>query len=115
MLYDQISDMEILHFGYWDDPDDDSSFDVASPRLTDQVTGQLDVRAGQRSLDVGCGIGTPAIQVARTTGTTITGITASREQVRWATAAAERCRGHGRCPHVPARRRDVPKLPGKLV
>lgn len=88
-LYDRI-DMEVLHFGYWANPDDDFSFDIASPRLTDELLRRLHVEPGQRILDVGCGTGTPTVQLARTADVEVVGVTVSRDQVRRATEYAER-------------------------
>ncbi|MGV9317058.1 SAM-dependent methyltransferase [Streptomyces sp. NPDC003691] len=91
LLYDKITDTDVLHFGYWEDPADETPLAEAAERLTDLVAGKLGLTAGQSVLDVGCGIGTPAVRVAATTGTEVTGVTISRSQVQRATelAAAE--------------------------
>ncbi|MFD5831707.1 SAM-dependent methyltransferase [Lentzea sp. NPDC060358] len=88
LLYDKLTDAEVLHFGYWPDPADDTPVEIAATRLTDLVAEKLAVTAGQSVLDVGCGIGTPAVRVAQTTGTRVTGITISQEQVKRATEHA---------------------------
>jgi ubiquinone/menaquinone biosynthesis C-methylase UbiE len=90
LLYDKFDDTETLHFGYWETPEPDDSLEQAAPRLTDQVIARLGVRPGQRVLDAGCGIGEPAIRVAQRTGAEIVGVTVSQEQVKRATALAER-------------------------
>jgi ubiquinone/menaquinone biosynthesis C-methylase UbiE len=79
-LYDSM-DYEVLHFGYWDDADDGSSFEEASVRLTTLTLDHLEPREGDRLLDVGCGIGDPAVHIANATNTSIVGVTISGKQV----------------------------------
>lgn len=50
--------------------------------LTDLVAGLARIEPGSRVLDLGCGVGEPAIRMARSHDCHITGINASREQVR---------------------------------
>jgi cyclopropane fatty-acyl-phospholipid synthase-like methyltransferase len=54
-----------MHVGYWTDDNDDAPMEVATNRLTDLVIDKLEVRPGQRLLDVGCGNGAPAVRVVR--------------------------------------------------
>ncbi|CAL9594786.1 Demethylrebeccamycin-D-glucose O-methyltransferase [Streptomyces sp. enrichment culture] len=91
LLYDKLTDTNVLHFGYWENADDETPLDEAAGRLTDLVAGKLGLAPGHAVLDVGCGIGTPGVRVARTTGTRVTGVTISRTQVDRANelAAAE--------------------------
>lgn len=77
-----------FHFGYWDGPGDTSSVDEATDRFTDLLTERLRVGSGDRVLDVGCGVGKPAVRLASTTGATVVGITVSAEQVEQATERA---------------------------
>ncbi|GAA2728804.1 SAM-dependent methyltransferase [Streptomyces nogalater] len=79
-----------LHFGCWDSLPADAGMDRASQRLTEMMTERIEVGPGQRVLDIGCGTGAPAVQLARATGAEVVGITISPEQVRLATAHAER-------------------------
>lgn len=88
LLYDKLNDVDVLHFGYWEDPDDDTPVEQAAHRLTDLVVGKLGLSEGQSVLDVGCGIGTPGVRAARTTGARVTGVTISKEQVKRANALA---------------------------
>lgn len=87
----QLAWNDNFHFGYWDGPEDQSTIEEATNRFTDMLIGRLRVGPGDRVLDAGCGIGKPALQLARSTGATVVGISISRPQVEQATelAAAE--------------------------
>jgi ubiquinone/menaquinone biosynthesis C-methylase UbiE len=78
-----------FHFGYWDGPSDTSSPEEATDQFTDLLTERLRVGPGDRVLDVGCGIGRPALRVASSTGADVLGITISRQQVEQASQLAE--------------------------
>lgn len=77
-----------FHFGYWYGPSDTSSVREATDRFTDLLIERLRVGPGDRVLDVGCGIGKPALRVASTTGADVLGITISERQVEQAREAA---------------------------
>ncbi|MFI0481363.1 SAM-dependent methyltransferase [Actinomadura sp. 9N215] len=77
-----------FHFGYWEGPSDASSVQEATDRFTDLLIERLRVGPGDRVLDVGCGIGKPALRVAASTGASVVGITISRSQVEQGTARA---------------------------
>lgn len=88
-LYDQL-EHDVLHFGFWRDDADTSSFEQASEQLTDLVLERLELTGQERILDVGCGSGTPALRLAGTTTTTsLVGVTISAQQVERATRRAE--------------------------
>jgi cyclopropane fatty-acyl-phospholipid synthase-like methyltransferase len=54
----------------------------ALAELTDLVIGLARIEPGSHVLDLGCGIGEPAIRIARSADCRIVGVNASREQVR---------------------------------
>ncbi|MGS2642343.1 methyltransferase domain-containing protein [Streptosporangium sp. LJ11] len=78
-----------LHFGYWDSPSDESTMERASRRLTELMIEKIAVKPGDRVLDIGCGTGGPAVQLAAETGAEVVGVTISQVQVEQATALAE--------------------------
>lgn len=94
-LYDVFTHMflrfwgENFHYGYWLSDEDDSSVNVATDRLTDLLIERLELQPGQRMLDVGCGIGMPALRLAGTVEADITGVTINEGQAREANARAE--------------------------
>ncbi|CAM3394630.1 cyclopropane-fatty-acyl-phospholipid synthase family protein [Kibdelosporangium persicum] len=93
-FYDQFTVLrddtsgENMHFGYWDNPDSDIPLSEAADRLTDVMTDRLRIGRNSRVLDVGCGVGGPALRIARRTGAQVTGISISREQIIRADALA---------------------------
>ncbi|MFB8774645.1 SAM-dependent methyltransferase [Streptomyces broussonetiae] len=81
---------ENIHMGYWTDETDDSSVAVATDRMTGQLIDRLAPRPGQRILDVGCGLGKPAVALATAHPVHVVGVTISPDQAKRAT---ERARG----------------------
>ncbi|MEV8634244.1 methyltransferase domain-containing protein [Streptosporangium sp. NPDC051023] len=71
---------ESFHAGYFLSDDDDSSNRVAADRMTDLLIDRLGLTGG-RMLDVGCGIGAPALRLAGTCTAEITGISINKAQV----------------------------------
>ncbi|WP_243788676.1 cyclopropane-fatty-acyl-phospholipid synthase family protein [Saccharopolyspora gloriosae] len=96
-----------LHIGFWDDDDPDAD---PKDRLTDVLLGELDLGAGDRLLDVGCGPGRPAIRAAQRTGAEVVGITVSSEQVETGNrlAAEAELAGRVRFEHADAMRLPYP-------
>jgi cyclopropane fatty-acyl-phospholipid synthase-like methyltransferase len=76
------------HQGYWYDDEDQISMIEASQRLTRKVADSLRLRKGEHVLDVGCGLGAPAIQLATEYGVRVTGVNFSVHQVAEADARA---------------------------
>ncbi|GLZ42291.1 methyltransferase domain-containing protein [Actinokineospora sp. NBRC 105648] len=70
-----------LHVGYWESDTDQTPFLAAMHRLTTEVGNRLDLSRDQHVLDVGCGVGEPAIRLAQRHGVKVTGITVSAWQV----------------------------------
>jgi ubiquinone/menaquinone biosynthesis C-methylase UbiE len=98
-LYDELTVTQAglwngnLHYGYWTGPDDSSSFEEALDQMTEQVIRRLDPRPGQHVLDLGCGIGAPALRLARDYPIRITGISISPRQVDLASERARDATG----------------------
>jgi len=89
-FYDQMGGLiEIMggniHVGYWTGEDDRTPLIEAINRLTDIVGEKLDLQPGQRLLDIGCGVGAPAIRLGQRVDAQITGVTNSEWQVQEAT------------------------------
>ncbi len=86
--YDTSADLldrvwgENLHHGYWVDGSDDASLTEAGNRLTDRLTGMLAIKPGDRLLDIGCGVGEPAIRLATAHDLEVVGISISERQVQ---------------------------------
>ncbi len=64
------------------------SFHPGGPELTSRLARALEVGAGDTVVDVGCGIGTSAIQLARMTGCDVVGVDLSAGNVEEARRAA---------------------------
>jgi cyclopropane fatty-acyl-phospholipid synthase-like methyltransferase len=77
-----------LHYGVFEDGDE--PLDVATHRLTELMVDAARLEPGLRVLDVGCGSGAPACDLARTYGVSVVGITTSQVGVETARARAER-------------------------
>jgi cyclopropane fatty-acyl-phospholipid synthase-like methyltransferase len=69
-----------FHFGYF--PSGGETLAEAHDAHTDLVAELAELGAGQRVLDIGCGLGAPAVRMARANDCEVTGINISREQVR---------------------------------
>jgi cyclopropane-fatty-acyl-phospholipid synthase len=76
---------------YWDGTDDDT-LEQAQERKLDLICRKLQLRPGERFLDVGCGWGSLVLHAAEHYGVQAVGITASKEQ---AALARERVRAAG--------------------
>ncbi|MER5261480.1 methyltransferase domain-containing protein [Actinosynnema sp. NPDC002837] len=112
-IYDGMSDLvEIyhgnIHLGYWTGDDDPATLADALDRMTDLVAGTLALAPGQHLVDVGCGVGMPAIRIATRFGARVTGITNSA----WhAGETARRAAAAGVADLVTARQGDAEALP----
>ena len=65
-------------------PHDEASLDVAQEEKVDLVCRKLDLRPGQRLLDVGCGWGMMVVHAAKHYGVNVVGVTLSRQQAEYA-------------------------------
>ncbi|MHB1535400.1 MAG: class I SAM-dependent methyltransferase [Acidimicrobiales bacterium] len=64
-------------------PAEDASLEEAQEEKVDLVCRKLDLRPGQRLLDVGCGWGTMVRHAAEHYGVRVIGVTLSRQQAEW--------------------------------
>jgi tocopherol O-methyltransferase len=76
---------EHLHHGLWNA---DERPTVAAVQLTEELARLARISGGQRVLDVGCGMGGSSIWLARERQCSVTGVTVSAVQRRWATTSA---------------------------
>ena len=67
----------------WTSDSDDCGLDDAQLNKLDLICQKLQVRAGSRLLDLGCGWGSLAIHAARAYGARVTAVTLSGQQYRW--------------------------------
>jgi cyclopropane fatty-acyl-phospholipid synthase-like methyltransferase len=89
-----------IHLGFWPDPTDTAlTMPQAQKHFTNLMISHMGLEPGQRVLDVGCGTGRPAIQLARATQTHVTGISISQSQIATANGYA---RENGVAPQNPA-------------
>jgi cyclopropane-fatty-acyl-phospholipid synthase len=65
-------------------PREDATLEEAQANKYDLIARKLDLRSGQRLLDVGCGWGGMVRHAAREYGVSALGVTLSREQATWA-------------------------------
>jgi cyclopropane-fatty-acyl-phospholipid synthase len=71
-------------------PTEDASLEEAQAEKYDLVCRKLDLRPGQRLLDIGSGWGGMVRHAAREYGVTAVGVTLSQNQAQWAAEAIER-------------------------
>ena len=88
-LYDLFLDpMRQYSCAYFTDPG--NSLEQAQLDKLAHIAAKLDLRPGQRVLDIGCGWGGLAIYLHRVAGVEVLGVTLSTEQLAYARAWAER-------------------------
>lgn len=91
-LYEELWG-EHVHHGFWDagERPDAGGADrhAATERLVRELIDYTRVPAGSAVFDVGCGVGGPALYLARTLGCSITGVTLSARQVARANEKAQ--------------------------
>lgn len=99
---------ENLHYGYWEDDTDTATVEVATARLTDLMITLLDPAPGAEVLDIGCGVGKPALHLVAARDVHVTGIDISDVEVEKAVGRATR---EGRTEAAEFRHADVTELP----
>jgi 27-O-demethylrifamycin SV methyltransferase len=77
---------EEFHYGYFSTPDE--PLELATAALTQQMLDRAGIAAGDRVLDVGCGTGRQACDLAVGQGASVLGITTSESGVAAATKLA---------------------------
>jgi ubiquinone/menaquinone biosynthesis C-methylase UbiE len=78
-----------LHWGYWDASSAADDFAAAAERLSQIMIGKTRIAAGERFVDLGCGVGQPAVKLAKARGCLVDGVTISGFQQQSATARAQ--------------------------
>ncbi|MGW3124261.1 class I SAM-dependent methyltransferase [Streptomyces sp. NPDC001107] len=91
---------------YWPTPD--ATLEDAQRDKLELICRKLDLTAGQRLLDVGCGWGSLAIHAAHEHGVSVVGITLSQEQAAY---ARKRVAGEGLTDRVEIRVQDYRDVP----
>jgi tocopherol O-methyltransferase len=76
-----------LHYGYWDTGI--NRLRQALVRMNDVLASKVQIRAADKVLDAGCGVGGAAIHLAQKFNCSVHGITLSEKQVAYATLKAE--------------------------
>ncbi len=87
LFFEQVTRQQI-HLGYWDDSNPQADMAQATEHLTQVVIDQIDVPPNARLLDIGCGCGIPAIEIAKQKGCQVDGITINPQQQAKAAAWA---------------------------
>ncbi len=86
-LYDLFLDTDKQYScAYFETPEDD--LETAQRAKKAHIAAKLNIRPGQRVLDIGCGWGGLALYLAKETGAHVTGVTLSSEQYKIATERA---------------------------
>jgi cyclopropane fatty-acyl-phospholipid synthase-like methyltransferase len=78
-----------LHWGYWDTATAEATFAEAADRLAQIMIDKTDIGPGQKFIDLGCGVGQPAIKLARAKDCFVDGVTISSFQQQSATKRAK--------------------------
>jgi tocopherol O-methyltransferase len=102
-LYDDLWG-EHIHHGYWDADATEVDRHTAQRRTVSELAAFAGIPAKASILDAGCGVGGPAIQLARDLGCTVEGITLSAKQV---TSAGEKATAAGVADRVTFRQLDA--------
>ncbi len=74
-----------IHHGYWNA---DESPRLAQLQLTERLAEMAGIQNGEKIVDIGCGMGGSSVHLAKTRQCSVTGVTLSPVQRRWAQASA---------------------------
>ncbi len=77
-----------LHWGYWDESNADADFAAGADKLAQLMIDRVRIQPEQRFVDLGCGVGQPAIKLCKEKGCLVDGVTISDFQQQSATARA---------------------------
>ena len=112
-LYRLFLDEETMAYscGYWPGGEGSTSLREAQEAKHAHIAQKLNLRAGQRVLDVGCGWGGMAIHLARHHDVEVVGVTLSREQKA---LADERVAGAGLQDRIEVRLQDYRDVPERF-
>ncbi|MBN3884381.1 SAM-dependent methyltransferase [Nostoc sp.] len=69
-----------FHWGYWDKKNPDASLGEAADRLTQIMIDKSEISQGERFCDLGCGVGVPAMRIAKAKECFVDAITISKYQ-----------------------------------
>jgi ubiquinone/menaquinone biosynthesis C-methylase UbiE len=78
-----------LHWGYWDARTAGDNFAAAADRLAQIMIDKTRIKPGERFIDLGCGVGQPAMKLSKAKGCFVDGITISKFQQQSATDRAK--------------------------
>ncbi len=88
-LYDLFLDPHRQYSCAYFDTGDDIGLDAAQEAKLAHIAAKLDLRPGQRVLDIGCGWGGMARYIHKVSGAEVLGVTLSEEQLKYARAKAD--------------------------
>ena len=89
-LYDMFLDKIFRQYScaYW--KDDTKTLEEAQQNKIEHIIKKLDLKSGQRILDVGCGWGGLAFEIAKKSGCEVLGISLSNNQIKYAQNKAKK-------------------------
>ncbi len=88
-FYLELWDPDEVHFGYFFPGEDEEVLATAVRRMTNIIVDPAQIAPGERVVDVGCGVGGPAVRIAQETGCHMVGVTISARQVELGQQRAE--------------------------